>query len=338
MKTLVTGGAGYIGSHALVALVEAGYQVIVLDNLVNGSVKAVKRAEKLTQSKMIFIKGDVRDPSLLKTIFEKYDIDKVMHFAGLKSVGESVNCPIEYFDCNISGTINLIKAMESASIHQLVFSSSATVYGESHTMPLHEGLPTGVPTNPYGRSKLIIEQMLQDLAKSNPHWSIGVLRYFNPIGAHESGLIGESPHGTPNNLLPYIAQVAVGRLSKLAVYGSDYDTKDGTGVRDYIHVMDLVEGHIKALKSLEMSSGLRVWNLGTGEGYSVLEVLHAFEKASGRRIPYFFSDRREGDIGACWADPLLAKNDLNWIAKRSLIDMVNDTWRWQLQNPEGYSK
>jgi len=338
MKILVTGGAGYIGSHALVALVEAGYQVVVLDNLVNGSVKAVKRAEKLTQNKIIFIKGDVRDPSLLKTIFEKYDIDKVMHFAGLKSVGESVNFPIEYFDCNISGTINLIKAMESASIHQLVFSSSATVYGESHTMPLHEGLPTGVPTNPYGRSKLIIEQMLQDLAKSNPHWSIGVLRYFNPIGAHESSLIGESPHGIPNNLLPYIAQVAVGRLSKLAVYGSDYDTKDGTGVRDYIHVMDLVEGHIQALKYLENKNGLRIWNLGTGKGYSVLEILHAFEKASGLHIPYFFSDRREGDIGSCWADPLLAKNDLNWIAKRSLIDMVNDTWRWQLQNPEGYSK
>ncbi|WP_082925948.1 UDP-glucose 4-epimerase GalE [Halomonas sp. G11] len=336
MNVLVTGGAGYIGSHALVALIEANYDVVVLDNLINGSAEAVMRVEKITQRKIPFYEGDIRDSNFLNSIFKNHDIDVVVHFAGLKSVGNSVKNPIEYFDFNVNGTISLVKGMELAGIYRLVFSSSATVYGDSSIMPLHEDLPTGEPKNPYGRSKLIIEQMLQDLAKSNSRWSIGLLRYFNPVGAHESGLIGESPQGTPNNLLPYVAQVAVRRLPKLAIFGNDYDTIDGTGIRDYIHVMDLVEGHVKAIKKLEKSGGLKIWNLGTGKGYSVLEMVDAFESVSGRNIPYYFQHRREGDVAVCWADVSLAEIELGWRAKRDLLDMVGDTWRWQIQNPEGY--
>ncbi|MFG6179135.1 UDP-glucose 4-epimerase GalE [Halomonas sp. THAF12] len=333
---LVTGGAGYVGSHAVVALLERGYSVVVVDNLTNSSREALRRAEKIAGSSPVFIQGDIRDVSLLSTIFNEFDIDLVMHFAGLKSVGESVSRPLDYHEVNVAGTISLCQVMQSASVFNLVFSSSATVYGEPSSMPIRETFPTGKPTNPYGRSKLLVEQILEDLAHSDERWSIGVLRYFNPVGAHPSGLIGEDPKGIPNNLLPYVSQVAVGKLPRLKVFGNDYPTSDGTGVRDYIHVVDLVQGHLDALRVLPDMNGVHVWNLGTGKGYSVLQTVEAFAKVSGCEVPFEFCERREGDIAECWADPAKAYKELGWQARFGIEKMVEDAWRWQRLNPDGY--
>lgn len=336
MTVLVTGGAGYIGSHTVLVLLEAGHEVVVLDNLCNASAESLRRVEQLTGRKLSFVQGDIRDRALLDKLFAKHPVSAVIHFAGLKAVGESVQLPLIYYENNVAGTLTLCQAMRSAGVYRLVFSSSATVYGDGHPMPLHEGLPTGRPTNPYGNSKLMVEEVLRDLSGSDARWSIALLRYFNPVGAHETGQIGEDPQGTPNNLLPYVAQVAVGRRKYLAVYGNDYPTPNGTGVRDYIHVMDLAEGHLRALDGLPDGSGVRTWNLGTGQGHSVLEVVQAFEKASGREVPYRIEPRRPGDVAACWADASLAERDLGWKAKRRLAEMMADTWRWQIKNPEGY--
>ncbi|MBV7433502.1 UDP-glucose 4-epimerase GalE [Cardiobacteriaceae bacterium TAE3-ERU3] len=333
---LVTGGAGYIGSHTVLALLEAGYRVLVLDNLVNSSVKAVRRVEEISGKKVTFIEGDVRNKELLNQIFTEHDISAVMHFAGLKAVGESVHKPLEYFDNNVSGSVYLLEAMKKAGVSRFVFSSSATVYGEPQEMPISEDCPTSRPTNPYGMSKLMVEQVLEDLIVAYPDWQIATLRYFNPVGAHVSGKIGEDPADIPNNLVPYISQVAIGKLEKLSVYGNDYDTEDGTGVRDYIHVVDLAQGHVDALRFLERHRGLHVWNLGTGNGYSVLEMVSAFERASGRKVPYKIVARRAGDIATCFANPEKAARELGWQAKRTLPEMMEDTWRWQSQNPNGY--
>lgn len=337
MRILVTGGAGYIGSHAIVVLLEAGHLVVALDNLANGSAEAVTRAAELGGKAVPFIEGDVRDKALLDRLFAEQRVDAVMHFPGLKAVGESVEQPLAYFENNVAGTITLCQAMAAAGVYRLVFSSSATVYGEGHPLHWHEGLPTGTPSNPYGGSKLMVEQVLEDLAASETRWHIGVLRYFNPVGAHESGRIGESPRGTPNNLASYIAQVATGRRESLAVYGNDYPTPDGTGVRDYQHVMDLVEGHLAALEALGNREGVNVWNLGAGRGYSVLEMVRAFERASGRSVPYHFARRRSGDLPAFWAEPSKAREDLGWQTRRDLDAMMADVWHWQQANPEGYA-
>lgn len=333
---LVTGGGGYIGSHACVALLEAGYSVVVLDNLSNSSYEAISRVEKICERKLSFIRGDIRDLEVLEKIFNEFDIEAVLHFAGLKSVSESVKKPLEYYDNNFSGSVALCQAMQAAGVYKLVFSSSATVYGEQSTMPISEESPLGSPTNPYGQSKLMVENMLSDLAGSDPQWSISILRYFNPVGAHESGLIGEDPRGIPNNLLPYISQVAAGKLKKLTVYGDDYPTPDGTGVRDYIHVVDLVDGHIRALAALETKKGVNIWNLGTGSGATVLEMIKTFEKVTGKFVPYTIASRRAGDVAECWADPTKARNDLQWQIVRDLEKMVEDAWRWQVKNPAGY--
>lgn len=333
---LVTGGAGYIGSHACVALLEAGYSVVVLDNLSNSSCEAIRRVEKICERKLSFIRGDVRDLKVLEKVFNEFDVEAVLHFAGLKSVSESVKKPLEYYDNNFSGSVVLCQAMQAAGVYNLVFSSSATVYGEQSTMPISEESPLGSPTNPYGQSKLMVENMLSDLAGSDPQWSISILRYFNPVGAHESGLIGEDPRGVPNNLLPYISQVAAGRLKRLTVYGDDYPTSDGTGVRDYIHVVDLVMGHLSALEETYTRNGANTWNLGTGKGYSVLEVVSCFEAVTGHEIPYSVASRRNGDIAICWADPSKAKKELNWYAVHDLKKMISDTWKWQTKNPRGY--
>ncbi|ERS87954.1 UDP-glucose 4-epimerase GalE [Halomonas sp. PBN3] len=337
MKVLVTGGAGYIGSHAVVVLLEAGHQVVVLDNLANGSAEAVARAAELGGGAVPLIEGDIRDRPLLDRVFSEHTCDAVMHFAGLKAVGESVEQPLRYFENNVAGTLTLCQAMAQTGVTRLVFSSSATVYGDEHPLPWHEGLPTGTPSNPYGRSKLMVEQVLADLAAADERWQIGILRYFNPVGAHESGRLGESPRGIPNNLVPYIAQVATGRRESLAVYGNDYPTPDGTGVRDYLHVMDLVEGHLAALQALGRRQGVNVWNLGTGRGYSVLEMVRAFEQACGSKVAYHFAPRREGDVASCWADPSKAREELGWQTRRHLAAMMADTWRWQQANPEGYT-
>lgn len=337
-KILVTGGAGYIGSHTTLALLEAGFKVVVLDNLCNSSVESLHRVEHLCGRAPLFVKGDIRDRALLDQLFAEHRIAAVLHFAGLKAVGESVREPLAYYENNVAGTLTLCQAMAAAGVFRLVFSSSATVYGEPAQMPIREDFPTGMPTNPYGRSKLMVEEILGDLAKSDPHWSIALLRYFNPVGAHESGLLGEDPNGIPNNLLPYIAQVAVGKLRELAVFGGDYPTPDGTGVRDYIHVVDLADGHLKALQAISASSGVHVWNLGTGKGYSVLEMLRAFEQACGRSLPYRIAPRRPGDIAECWADPGKAERELGWKAERGLVAMMADTWRWQSGNPHGYAQ
>ena len=336
MNILVTGGAGFIGSHTVVELLQAGHKVVVLDNLCNSSAVALERVEQISQRSIQFVQGDVRDRALLDTVFGQHKIDTVIHFAGLKSVGESVDQPLNYFDNNVSGTITLCAAMAAAGVFRLVFSSSATVYGDATTMPLHEGVETKPPTNPYGRSKLMVEEILRDLSHSDSRWSIALLRYFNPVGAHESGLIGENPRGIPNNLLPYIAQVASGKLKQLAVYGDDYPTQDGTGVRDYIHVVDLAIGHVKTLPYLDGHNGVHVWNLGTGHGYSVLEMVRAFEQASGRKVPYTIEPRRSGDIAQCWSDPAKAKRQLGWQAQRDLSTMMVDAWRWQQMNADGY--
>jgi len=332
---LVTGGAGYIGSHTCVELLSAGYQVIVLDNLSNSKMEAIHRVERISGKSLTFIRADLRDLDSLQAIFNEHSIDAVIHFAGLKAVGESNEKPLLYYQNNVAGTLNLCEAMEAAGVHQLVFSSSATVYGDPETLPIQENAPRSA-TNPYGRSKLILEDMLSDLAAAKAHWHIALLRYFNPVGAHPSGLIGEDPNDIPNNLMPYISQVAVGKLEKLRVFGNDYNTPDGTGVRDYIHVVDLAKGHLKALEKLAARPGANAYNLGTGNGYSVLEALQAFEAACGKQLPYEVVARRAGDIGAYYADPAHAREALGWQAEYDLSDMTRDAWRWQSSNPEGY--
>jgi len=336
MSILVTGGAGYIGSHTILTLLQTGVDVVVLDNLSNSSAESLRRVAKLAGRDPVFVQGDIRDRALLDQLFAQYSVHSVMHFAGLKAVGESVTQPLRYYSNNVVGTVTLCQAMAAAGVFKLVFSSSATVYGDPVTLPINEDQPVGLTTNPYGRSKFIVEQVLGDLASSDPHWSIALLRYFNPIGAHESGQIGEDPNGIPNNLLPYIAQVALGKLSELVVFGSDYPTIDGTGVRDYIHVVDLAEGHLAAMHKLQTRNGVNLWNLGTGKGYSVMQIVQAFESISGRPVPYRFALRRSGDIASCFANPTKAAADLGWKAMRDLPTMIRDAWRWQSQNPDGY--
>jgi UDP-glucose 4-epimerase len=334
---LVTGGAGYIGSHTCVELLAAGFEVVVVDNLSNSHQVALKRVESIADKPVSFQQVDVRDRDGLKRVFAAYPVDAVIHFAGLKAVGESVSHPLRYYDNNVYGTLVLCGTMAEFGVKNLVFSSSATVYGDPASVPIREDFPTGA-TNPYGRSKLMVEEVLQDLHRADAAWTVALLRYFNPVGAHESGLIGEDPNGIPNNLMPYISQVAVGKLERLSVFGNDYATPDGTGVRDYIHVMDLAAGHVKALQRLAQAPGeLLTVNLGTGRGYSVLEAVRAFEQASGRQVPYRIVDRRPGDIGACYADPSLAERLLGWKAARGLNEMCRDAWHWQSQNPNGYS-
>ncbi|MGY2259296.1 UDP-glucose 4-epimerase GalE [Pseudomonas sp. SDO55104_S430] len=336
MKILVTGGTGYIGSHTTLALLEAGYEVVVLDNLCNSSDAALHAVEAICGRSALMIHGDICDRPLLDRIFQEHAIDAVLHFAGLKAVGESVRKPLEYYETNVGGSITLCQAMAAAGVFRLVFSSSATVYGEPEKMPIREDFPTGIPTNPYGQSKLIVENVLRDLSLSEPRWSIALLRYFNPIGAHDSGRMGEDPNGIPNNLVPYISQVAVGSLQELSIFGDDYPTVDGTGVRDYIHVVDLADGHLKALQSISGRTGIHTWNLGTGDGYSVMQVLRAFEQACGRPVPFRVMPRRSGDIAESWADPSKAAEELGWKATRNLQQMMTDTWRWQSKNPRGY--
>jgi UDP-glucose 4-epimerase len=333
---LVTGGAGYIGSHTVLQLLEAGSQVIVLDNLCNSSQESLNRVEELTGKKTIFVQGDIRDHTILELLFSKHKINAVIHFAGLKAVGESVEKPLNYYNNNVYGTLTLCEAMKKFGVKNLVFSSSATVYGDPVELPLREDMPTGQPTNPYGMSKLMVELVLRDLFNSDNEWNIALLRYFNPAGAHPSGRIGEDPNGIPNNLMPYITQVATGKREQLSIYGNDYDTPDGTGVRDYIHVEDLAAGHLKALEKLQTGSGIVTYNLGTGQGYSVLDMVKEFEKQSGKAIPYQFVARRSGDVASCYADPKTASEALNWQATRGLAEMCRDSWNWQASNPEGY--
>ncbi|WP_458735714.1 UDP-glucose 4-epimerase GalE [Zobellella taiwanensis] len=336
MTILVTGGAGYIGSHTVVELLNAGNNVLVLDNLSNASAESLKRVEHITGQAVPFVQGDIRDSALLERVFAEHSINAVVHFAGLKAVGESVQKPLEYYDNNVNGTLVLVDAMRKAGVFRLVFSSSATVYGEDAPVPYHETLPRGRTSNPYGSSKAMVEQLLTDLAHSDPRWAIALLRYFNPVGAHESGLIGEDPFGVPNNLMPFIAQVAVGRRERLSVFGSDYATADGTCERDYLHVVDLALGHVKALDFLANHAGVHAFNLGTGQPVSVLQMIRAFEQACGRAIPFEFAPRRAGDLPAFWADATKARQELGWVAERDLARMMADTWRWQLQNPLGY--
>jgi len=333
---LVTGGAGYIGSHACVALIDAGYNVVVLDNLSNSSVVALQRTGSICGTVPEFVQGDIRDRQCLDAVFSRHTVRAVLHFAGLKAVGESVAMPLEYYDCNVSGSLVLLEAMAKAGVKNLVFSSSATVYGDPATVPIREDFNLA-PTSPYGRTKRMVEDILADWQVANPDWSICRLRYFNPVGAHPGGTIGEDPQGHPNNLMPFIAQVAVGQRDKLFVFGDDYATPDGTGVRDYIHVMDLVEGHVSALDYVCRQTGLHTINLGTGNGVSVLEMISAFERASGKVVPYEIVERRPGDIATCWADPALAEKLLQWRASRDLAQMCQDTWRWQASNPRGYA-
>jgi len=339
MSILVSGGAGYIGSHACVELIEAGYDIIVADNLSNSSEEAVRRVEKITGKQIPFIVAELCNPEETKAIFEKYpEIDSVMHFAGLKAVGESVAKPLEYYTNNLVSTLVLLNVMREHGVKNFVFSSSATVYGDPASVPIREDFPTGGTTNPYGTTKLFIERILIDYCKADPTLNVALLRYFNPIGAHASGLIGEDPNGIPNNLVPYIAQVAVGKLEKLHVYGNDYPTRDGTGVRDYIHVVDLAQGHVAALKKLETGCGLFICNLGTGNGYSVMEVLRAYEKACGKTLPYVVDPRRPGDIAECYAEPKRALEEMGWQAKLGIDEMCASSWKWQSMNPNGYSK
>ncbi len=336
MSVLVTGGAGYIGSHTCLELLNAGYKVVVLDNFSNSKMESIKRVEQITGKKVTFIEGDVRDRKGLRDIFSTYHIEAVIHFAGFKAVGESVRLPLMYYDNNVSGSVALTEVMAEFGIKRIVFSSSATVYDAPGDKQIQENFPLK-PINPYGQSKLMVEQVLQDLSISDSEWKIAVLRYFNPVGAHESGMIGEDPNGIPNNLMPYISQVAVGRLSQLSVFGSDYPTVDGTGVRDYIHVVDLALGHLAALRALEQQAGLVTVNLGTGKGCSVLQLVKAFELASGKTIKYRLVERRAGDVATCYADPTLAKTLLGWQANLDIEAMCRDTWRWQSKNPQGYT-
>ena len=337
MKVLVTGGSGYIGSHTVVELIEAGHSTVVIDNLVNSSPKSLERIEEITGVRPVFYEGDIRDAQLLKKIFADEKPDAVIHFAGLKAVGESTEKALLYYDNNLTGTLTLLNAMDEAGCRNIIFSSSATVYGKPASVPIREDFPTSA-TNPYGRSKLMIEEMLSDIYKADNRWNVILLRYFNPIGAHKSGLIGEDPNGIPNNLVPYISKVAIGALKQVNVFGNDYDTKDGTGVRDYIHVVDLAIGHVKAIDKIAEDPGLKIYNLGTGNGYSVLEMIEAFSKASGRDIPYVIAPRRPGDIDICYADPSLAARELGWKATRGLEEMCADGWNWQSRNPDGYGK
>jgi len=335
MNVFVTGGAGYIGSHTVLELLQGGHEVIVIDNLSNSSLEAIKRVERITDKNITFYENNLLDKEAVRKIFTDHDIDSVIHFAGYKAVGESVNEPLMYYNNNITSTLVLCDIMNEHGVRNLVFSSSATVYGDPDSVPITEDFPLSA-TNPYGRTKLFIEYILKDLHVSDSSWNISLLRYFNPVGAHKSGLIGEDPNDIPNNLMPYISQVAVGKLDQLSVFGGDYPTDDGTGVRDYIHVVDLAIGHLKALEKLESDPGLMVHNLGTGKGSSVLDMIKAFEKASGKKVPYKITDRRPGDIAECYADPGKAAKELNWKAERSIIQMCKDTWRWQSQNPNGY--
>lgn len=336
MAILVTGGAGYIGSHACLELLRAGHDLVVVDNLSNSHEAALRRVERLAGRTLSFHRVDIRDREGMTRVFRSADVSSVIHFAGLKAVGESVGQPLRYYDNNITGTIVLLEVMRAHAVKRLVFSSSATVYGDPRSVPVTESFPLSA-TNPYGRSKLFIEDMLRDLFRAEPDWRIALLRYFNPTGADESGDLGEDPNGLPNNLVPYIAQVAVGKLERVSVYGGDYPTRDGTGVRDYIHVTDLVIGHLRALEKLETGPGLFTYNLGTGRGYSVLEMLGAFERAVGRPIPYAITARRPGDAAECWADVGLAARELGWRAERDLDAMCRDVWRWQSRNPDGYA-
>ena len=336
MSILVTGGVGFIGSHTVVELQNAGYDVVVLDNLCNANPKVLDRIEAITGKKVPFYQADIRDREALNEIFDKESIDSVIHFAGLKAVGESVQKPLEYYDNNISGTLVLVDVMRQHGCKNIIFSSSATVYGDPAFVPITEECPKGVCTNPYGWTKSMLEQILSDIQKADNEWNVVLLRYFNPIGAHKSGTIGENPNGIPNNLMPYITQVAVGKREELGVFGDDYDTPDGTGVRDYIHVVDLALGHVKALKKIEEKAGLKIYNLGTGCGYSVLDVVHNFEKASKVKIPYSIKPRRAGDIATCYADAAKAKEELGWEAQYGILEMCEDSWRWQKNNPNGY--
>lgn len=335
-KVLVTGGAGYIGSHTCVELLQAGHEVIVLDNLSNSSEEALHRVQQLTQKSLVFIQGDIRDHQVLDQIFDEYKIDAVIHFAGLKAVGESQQVPLVYFDNNIAGSIALVQAMQKAQVYRLVFSSSATVYDEANISPLKEEMPTGMPSNNYGYTKLMVEQILEKLSIADERWSIALLRYFNPVGAHQSGQIGEDPQGIPNNLMPYITQVAVGRHEKLSIYGSDYDTVDGTGIRDYIHVVDLANAHLCALNNRLNSQGCRAWNIGTGQGSSVLQVKNAFEAVNQVKIPFELVPRRTGDVAISFANNSRAMAELGWQPRYTLEDMLKDSWKWQQQNPQGY--
>lgn len=337
MKILVSGGTGYIGSHTVIALQAAGHEVFVVDSLINSSEKVLQRVRKITGQAVPFCRLDIRDRASLDHVLGEHAVDCCIHFSGLKSVGESAAQPLRYYDNNVSGTLTLLDVLQSHGCKNLIFSSSATVYGDPTEIPATENCPKGKSTSPYGRTKSIVEQILTDVQSADPAWNIVILRYFNPIGAHESGMIGENPNGIPNNLMPYITQVAVGKFKELSIFGNDYDTPDGTGIRDYIHVMDLAEGHVKALAAIERNCGLTVYNLGTGRGYSVLEVVRAFEKASGVKIPYVFKPRRPGDIAVCYSDPTKAERELGWTARYGILEMCRDSWKWQKNNPEGFS-
>lgn len=336
MAILVTGGAGYIGSHTVVELQNAGYEVVVVDNLSNSSKKSLTRVEAITGKPVTFYQADILDREALNAIFEKENIDSCIHFAGLKAVGESVQKPWEYYENNIAGTLTLVDVMRQHGVKNIIFSSSATVYGDPAMIPITEECPKGQCTNPYGWTKSMLEQILMDIQKADPEWNVIILRYFNPIGAHKSGTIGENPNGIPNNLMPYVTQVAVGKLKELGVFGDDYDTHDGTGVRDYIHVVDLALGHVKALKKIEDKAGLCIYNLGTGTGYSVLDIVKNFEAATGVKVPYVIKDRRPGDIATCYSDAAKAKKELGWEAQYDIKDMCADAWNWQSHNPNGY--
>ena len=337
MTILVTGGAGYIGSHTCVELLNAGYDVVIIDNLYNSNQKAVDRIEEITGKKVKFYPDDMMDRAAVKRVFDENQIDAVIHFAGLKAVGESVHKPIEYYRTNIGSTLNLTDEMRAHGCKNIIFSSSATVYGDPAEIPITENCPKGTCTNPYGWTKWMQEQILTDIHTADPEWNIILLRYFNPIGAHKSGLIGEDPKGIPNNLLPYVAQVAIGKLPEINVFGNDYDTPDGTGVRDYIHVVDLARGHVKAIERFAKKDGVFICNLGTGHGYSVLDVIHAFEKACGKELPYVIRERRPGDIATCYSSPAKAEKELGWTAEFDLEDMCRDSWNWQQKNPNGYN-
>ena len=336
MTILVTGGAGYIGSHTIVELIKAGHSVVVVDNLCNSSRIAIERVKMITGATISFYEADIREKETLNTIIDTHSIDSCIHFAGLKAVGESVSNPHEYYDNNITGTLNLINSLLSHNVKNMIFSSSATVYGQPSIIPITEECPKGICTNPYGWTKWMIEQILTDLHEADKDWNIVLLRYFNPIGAHESGMIGENPNGIPNNLMPYITQVAVGKREKLHIFGNDYDTPDGTGIRDYIHVVDLAKGHLAALQAIERECGVEVYNLGTGVGYSVLDVVNTFERINGIKIPYVFESRRPGDIAQCYSDPSKAFRELGWRAEYGLEEMCRDSWNWQRHNPDGY--
>jgi UDP-glucose 4-epimerase len=333
---LVTGGLGFIGSHIVVKLLQAGFEVVILDNLSNSSINSLPRIKNITKKSPYFVKGDIRNPKTLKTLFDQFKIDAVIHLAGLKSVAHSISFPLDYYENNVCGTLSLLNAMNNASVFKLVFSSSATVYGNSLIMPVVEDMPVQKSSNPYGESKAIAEKMLKDVFEADNRWSIGVLRYFNPVGAHDSGLIGENPIGVPSNLFPFICQVAIGKIQRLDIFGGDYPTPDGTAIRDFIHVVDLAEAHLKAIEFIYNKQGFWIWNIGTGRGYSVIEVVKMFQEVTSIQIPYRIVPRRSGDIASCWSDPSKANYDFSWAAKFSIEKMISDAWNWQMKNPQGY--